>query len=202
MKEEKYRLKAIKKSGKKLISGSARNKGLFPIRMQSPLHPVFVHFTIALTASSLVFDLLGWLLGIESLNYSGFWTLMGAALATVATILSGAYSATKAPLEESEARSFLRLHMVLGFMFYGLLVCLAVWRFSFWQSGGVISLWYLAALVGVALMMAVQGYLGGELVYRYGIEVKDTYRKLPTGKKRSSCPKIFSGNNTEENAAS
>ena len=29
------------------------------IKMGAPMHPIFVHFTIALTASSLVFDALG-----------------------------------------------------------------------------------------------------------------------------------------------
>ena len=32
----------------------------------------------------------------------------------------------------------------------------------------------------VELALAVQGYLGGELVYRYGAEVRGRYRRLPT----------------------
>jgi hypothetical protein len=34
-------------------------------------------------------------------------------------------------------------------------------------------------LYGVGFVMTVQGYLGGELVYRYGAEVKRAYRKMP-----------------------
>jgi uncharacterized membrane protein len=176
--------------------------GLFPIRLQSPLHPVFVHFTIALTASSLVSDALGRLLDSRSLSDTGFWTMAGASLATLATILSGAISAAKAPLEEGEARSFLRLHMVLGFVFYGLLLAVAIWRLTFWQNAEVVSFWYLAAMAVVALVMAMQGYLGGELVYRYGLEVKDTFRRLPVEKKDSLTPEIFSAKKPEQKKAS
>jgi hypothetical protein len=41
-----------------------------------------------------------------------------------------------------------------------------------------VTWWYLAAMAGVMLVMVAQGYLGGELVYRYGAEVKFRYRKL------------------------
>ncbi len=72
--------------------------------------------------------------------------------------------------------------------------CACTWRWarsfsvcwSRWASGAAscgrpgagVTGWYLAAMAGVILVMAVQGYLGGELVYRYGAEVKFRYRKL------------------------
>ena len=61
----------------------------------------------------------------------------------------------------------------------GVLVALTFWRASLWQSGRSVSRVYLAALAFVSLVMTVQGYLGGELVYRYGVEVEQAYRELP-----------------------
>ncbi|HEX6183622.1 MAG TPA: DUF2231 domain-containing protein [Pyrinomonadaceae bacterium] len=164
--------------------------GLF--KMGAPMHPIFVHFTIALTASSLAFDALGFFTGRASLTAAGGWTLVGSALMSLATISTGLTSATRAPIEEGEARSFLRAHMALGLIFYGLLVALTLWRLSLWQSGAGVSWWYLAALAVVSLVMTAQGYLGGELVYRYGVEVEQAYRKLPEREAESAPPALAS----------
>src|SRR5438270_84142 len=156
---------------------AARLMGL--VRVGAPIHPIFVHFTIALTSASLVFDALGFFFNKRSLTAAGGWTLVGAALMTLATLSTGLTSSTRAPVEEGEARSFLRAHMALGFIFYGLLVAIFFWRVSLWQSGQGVSWVYLAALAFVSLVMTAQGYLGGELVYRYGVEVEQAYRVLP-----------------------
>jgi uncharacterized membrane protein len=157
------------------------------IKMGAPMHPIFVHFTIALTSASLIFDALGFFSGKASLTAAGGWTLVGSAVMTLATLSTGLTSSTRAPVEEGEARSFLRAHMALGFIFYGLLVAIVFWRISLWQGGQSVSWAYLAALAVVALVMTAQGYLGGELVYRYGVEVEQAYRELP-GRDAESTP--------------
>jgi uncharacterized membrane protein len=174
--------------------GTVRNAkeafGLF--KMGAPMHPIFVHFTIALTASSLVFDALGFFFNRASLTAAGGWTLVGSALMTLVTLSTGLTSSTRAPVEEGEARSFLRAHMALGFIFYGLLAAMTLWRLSLWQEGAGVSWLYLAALAIVSLVMTVQGYLGGELVYRYGVEVEQAYRELPEREKKSAPPALDS----------
>jgi uncharacterized membrane protein len=156
--------------------------------MGAPMHAIFVHFTIALTGASVAFDALGRLLDVESLADAGWWTLAGAALVTPLTLASGLASRLRMPVEEGEARSFLRAHMALGPAFFGLLVGLAVWRAVLWEAGHYVSLWYLAAAAGVALVMTLQGYLGGELVYRYGAEVVGAYRRLPSDHAATEAP--------------
>ena len=152
------------------------------------MHPIFVHFTIALTASSLIFDALGFFTGRASLTAAGGWMLVGSALMTLMTISTGLTSSTRAPVEEGEARSFLRAHMALGFIFYGLLAAMTLWRLSLWQVG--VSWLYLAAMAFVSLVMTVQGYLGGELVYRYGLEVEQAYRELPGREAKAAPPSL------------
>ncbi|MGA7385169.1 MAG: DUF2231 domain-containing protein [Methylocella sp.] len=146
--------------------------------LTAPLHPILVHFTIALTATAFVFDLLAVLFGLEALIAMGWWTLAAAVFVTVATIATGVKSRLRLPIEEGEVRSFLRVHMALGPIFFGLLVAVGIWRGKLWQAGSGATWWYLAAMACVILVMVVQGYLGGELVYRYGAEVKFRYRKL------------------------
>ena len=161
-------------------------------KMGAPMHPIFVHFTIALTASSLVFDALGFFFNKASLTAAGGWTLLGSALMTLVTLSTGLTSSTRAPVEEGEARSFLRAHMALGLIFYGLLVAMTLWRLSLWQAGAGVSWLYLAAMAVVSLVMTVQGYLGGELVYRYGVEVEQAYRELPEREANSAPPSLAS----------
>ncbi|MDQ3804628.1 MAG: DUF2231 domain-containing protein [Acidobacteriota bacterium] len=170
------------------VRSFARAKGL--LKFGAPLHPIFVHFTIALTASSLAFDALGFFLGVGSLADAGGWTLAGSALMTLMTIVTGLTSAMRAPVEEGEARSFLRAHMALGVTFYGLLIGVASWRMSLWQDGAEVSWPYLAAAGAVSLVMAAQGYLGGELVYRYGVEVEQAYRELPERESKTAPPSL------------
>jgi uncharacterized membrane protein len=160
------------------------------IKMGAPMHPIFVHFTVGLTSASLVFDALGFFFSRTSLTAAGAWTLIGSALMTVATILTGLTSSARAPVEEGEARSFLRAHMALGLIFCGLLVAITFWRLSLWQDERSVSWLYLISFAGVSLVMTLQGYLGGELVYRYGVEVQQSYRELPERQAKSTPPSL------------
>lgn len=159
-------------------------------KMGAPMHPIFVHFTIALTSGSLVFDALGFFFSKPSLTAAGGWTLIGAAVMTLMTISTGLTSSTRAPVEEGEARSFLRAHMALGLIFFGLLVAMTFWRVSLWQGGRTVSWLYLGSLAIVSLVMTIQGYLGGELVYRYGVEVEEAHRELPERTAQSAPPRL------------
>jgi uncharacterized membrane protein len=166
-------------------------------KLGAPTHPIFVHFTIALTSASLVFDALGFFLNKTSLISAGGWTLLGSAVMTLMTISTGLTSSTRAPIEEGEARSFLRAHMALGLIFFGLLMAVTFWRVSLWQNGRAVSWLYLTSLAVVALVMTMQGYLGGELVYRYGVEVEQAHRELPEREANTSPPRLTSASPAE-----
>jgi uncharacterized membrane protein len=159
-------------------------------KLGAPMHPIFVHFTIALTSASLVFDALGFFLNKTSLTSAGGWTLIGSAVMTLMTISTGLTSSSRAPVEEGEARSFLRAHMALGLIFFGLLVAVMLWRLWLWQNGQGVSWLYLLSMAAVSLVMTLQGYLGGELVYRYGVEVEQAHRELPEQEAQSAPPRL------------
>lgn len=148
------------------------------MRRAAPLHPILVHFTIALTATALAFDLLGRVLHAPGLAVAGWWTLAFSAAATVPTGATGVVSRLGVDIGEGEARAYLRLHMALGPVFFGMLVAMTVWRAVLWTAGREVGWWYLAALGLTAATMAVQGYLGGELVYRWGAAVEGRHRDL------------------------
>ena len=146
----------------------------------APLHPILTHFTIALTAASLGFDALGRLLEMSSMSAAGWWTLAAAVPLTVGTIVTGVTSRMGLPMEEGEARRWLRAHMALGPAFFGGLVAVALWRWALWTDDARVPWSYLIVMGALVLLMTVQGYLGGELVYRFGTAVEGRYRPLPT----------------------
>jgi uncharacterized membrane protein len=148
------------------------------------LHPIFVHFSIALTSASFAFDLAGALLGLTSLAVAGWWTLAGSAGMTLGTIVSGIVSRLRLPLGEGPARSYLRAHMALGPIFFGFLLTASIWRAALWERSTAVPWTYLTAVGALVLLMAVQGYLGGELVYRFGAGVVGRYRSLSIGDSR------------------
>jgi uncharacterized membrane protein len=154
----------------------------------SPTHPIFTHFTIALTASSLVFDALGRIFHSSSLAAAGWWTIVGAVPATIGAVASGLTSRRRLAMEEGTARQWLRAHMALGPAFFGGLLASAIWRMSVWLDGAMIPWSYLLALSAVAAAMTVQGYLGGELVYRFGAEVHGQYVRLPNERHPAGAP--------------
>lgn len=172
------------------------------IKMGAPLHPILVHFTIALTAASVAFDAISFFFGVASLAEAGWWTLAASVVATVFTLATGVTSRMRLAVEEGAARSFLRAHMALGPLFFGLLIGVGLWRAALWEAGRGVTWWYLIAIAVVALVVGAQGYLGGELVYRYGAEVERDYRELPVRQAESQAPALSSSNPSEPADAS
>lgn len=149
------------------------------MRRAAPFHPIFVHFTIALVGISLLFDIVGRIYGVSSLLSAAWWTIVAALPITVATVVTGVVSRRHVAIAEGAALRYLRVHMALGPMFFGCLVALAVWRAMFWNRAIPPTSWYLLTLGVVTILMTVQGYVGGELVYAFGIGVRGGYTRLP-----------------------
>lgn len=162
------------------------------LKVYSPSHPILVHFTIGLTASSFLFEILGKVLHVHSLTLAGFWNLNAATIITFFTILTGLISSARKPVKHQQANSFLQTHMALGLTFFGALIALTIWRIYFWQTETEISYWYILSFAIVSILMAIQGYLGGELVYRFGVEVKRQKPSVADGENNAGQRSISS----------
>jgi uncharacterized membrane protein len=145
----------------------------------APLHPILVHFSVALTTAAALFDFAGLVFHRDSLADAAWWTLALAALLTIGTVVTGIRSRLTLPLEEGPARSYLRTHMALGPMFLGLLLATTIWRARLWEQGGPVSIIYVAAMGALLLLLAVVGWIGGELVFRFGAAVQGQHRYPP-----------------------
>ena len=131
------------------------------------LHPSLVHFPLALAPLSILLDLVGRITG------NARWMRAGARLMPVAAASGVIAGAAGLVAQESveispEAQATLVTHRNLNLTLVALTGLLAAVR----QRHDEPSLGYLAAgLVGVAAMNYT-AYLGGKLVYKYGVGVE------------------------------
>ena len=137
---------------------------------RKPVHPILVHFPIALLVTSFIADAAYWVTGFATLRYVGFWMLVAASVTGALTVAAGMFDMGRASLEGSVHERVHR-HMWIGICLYALICALTLWRWSLFASDLRVTVLYLDfALLAVALA-AFQGWLGGELVYTHGVFV-------------------------------
>ena len=136
-----------------------------------PVHPILVHFPVALVPLAAVAEVIGFLVPAPSLSQAGAWAIGAAAVIAIPTAAAGWFDMLRAPLSD-EVHRHVHRHRAVGLVLTAILLALAAWRaWLFFQSSSV-SMFYLDALVLTAALTAFQGWLGGELVYRHGVSVR------------------------------
>ena len=136
-----------------------------------PLHPILVHIPTALWPAALVFDLLSWFgVGGNALVRAATYAILVGLVVAVAAVAAGIadWSGIK---RERPAWKIGLIHMLLN------LAVIIVWAIDLYLRWGtrdvaarVGTIPLLLSLVGT-LVLLVSGYLGGRLVYDYGISV-------------------------------
>ncbi len=103
--------------------------------MPENLHPLFVHFPIALLLSSVALSWAGRFWPGKGLDQAAWYTLLLGLAGTVVTLLSGLVAAQGVPAD-SPAMATLNIHRALGIATFVIFGALAIWS---WRSKGVIS---------------------------------------------------------------
>lgn len=155
--------------------------------MPKPVHPILVHFPIALLVGSFVADGAYSLSSLPTLKHVGFWMLAMACVTGALTVLAGLFDMRRATLEE-DVHVKVHHHMWVGIGLYAVIAALTAWRWTFYADPGkFLPMVYLdAAFLAVALA-GFQGWLGGDLVYKHGVFVAprsraaDNHRPKKTG---------------------
>lgn len=155
-----------------------------------PIHPIVVHFPIALLVTSVVSDAAYFFSSLETLHHAGWWMIFAAAATGVATVAAGVFDMRRAALGD-DVHEKVHRHMWVGVALLAVVCALALWRWTFFaKPAEPLSALYLDfGLLAVALA-AFQGWLGGELVYTHGVSVqRDRHTSPPSGKKpHASAP--------------
>jgi uncharacterized membrane protein len=140
--------------------------------MGHPLHPIAVHLPIGLWATSLVFDILYFSGGNSSFaQFSYYLILIGLVGALLASPM-GFADYIDIP-KNSEAKKIASLHMILNGVIIAAYICNLYLRYrqNFSVPSTVTAAPFLLSVASVSLL-SVSGYLGGLLVYEYGISVR------------------------------
>lgn len=136
------------------------------------LHPLFVHFPIALLFMFFVVDLLGSWFGRADWRRTAGWFLYCGALSAGLTMVMGLLAAASVA-HGGDVHEIMERHESLGVAVFVLAAILAIWR---WLAKGQISgaantLYLLFAAILTSLLMFTAD-LGGLMVYKYGVAVE------------------------------
>lgn len=136
------------------------------------VHPLLVHFPIALLTTFFLLDVLGVSLGRPNLRRVAGWMLYLGAPAAVCAAAAGLYAAATVPHGEA-VHEIMEWHERLGLTVTTLSLVLAGWRLA--ARGNFSSMANALHLLLATLMMACLVFgadLGGFMVYGNGVAVK------------------------------
>ena len=137
-----------------------------------PLHPILVHFPSALFPTSLLFDLLSLAAGSPTFVQVAFYTMAVGEVAALLAAATGAFDYFTKLVPGTAAFHVATLHALLNIgilLLYGFNLGLRLGPALTVSRTPVSPL--LLSLAGVALLTA-SNYLGGRLVYQYGVGVR------------------------------
>lgn len=130
-----------------------------------PLHPIFVHFPLALLPLTFACDVLGRITGRSSLSHAAWWAILFAALATPLTAISGwRWLGGMGDMIHDQ----MPLHQWLGTIIPVLLIPLTLWRYRFHARSTAASVPYLIIAAAMLLAVTVQGHVGGMMTFGGG----------------------------------
>ncbi len=146
---------------------------VFPgVSQMENIHPIIVHFPIALLNAFLIMELLGFVLKKEDLRIAATWMLYLGTLGAVAAVSAGLWAASTVPHTEEEHLIILK-HRNFGVAVLTMGVILSAWRIrvnrKFSIRGQVL---YLVIALIMITSIAFGADLGGLMVYKYGVAVK------------------------------
>lgn len=132
------------------------------------LHPMVVHFPIALLVTGLCFEAYAlFKKGPDWLSLTAKWLLWIGTLSAIAAVGSGLLAEKTAP-HVPPAWETLEEHETLGFWTLGIFAVLSAWRLFLKDRWRI---WAFALWCVAAGLLVATGSHGGELVYEYGVGV-------------------------------
>ncbi|MBL1178261.1 DUF2231 domain-containing protein [Pantanalinema sp. GBBB05] len=137
-----------------------------------PIHPIIVHFVIAMVFFSYFCDIFGYFTRKYHLFEVSFWNLTIAAISIFLAIIFGQFEAGLSQPYEA-AKSTLNLHTITGWLLATLIVTITAWRFVMRRQNPLrISPVYLGVATLLSCLVFFQMVLGSQLVWVYGLHVE------------------------------
>lgn len=134
------------------------------------IHPIFVHFPIALILSGFALDLFAILFKRPNLHIVGRWNLTLGFLGAVVAVLTGLNAKETVTQHSYDIHQLMETHKRIGILVLGLSAILTLLR---WLAGSVFinrgkPLYFALSTVLVSLILLGAHY-GGRMVYEYNV---------------------------------
>jgi uncharacterized membrane protein len=136
------------------------------------LHPLIIHFPIGLLFISILFYFFAAAKKSKGAELTALSNLIAGTLFSYAAVYSGIL-AEHAVKPSGLVHDFVELHEKLGFGVAGIFTILSLWGLIAYKrpTGKVIPLFLILLLIG-AVVLGIQGFVGGYLVYDAALGVK------------------------------
>lgn len=142
-------------------------------------HPIFVHFTVGLCSTAVIFYLLTYLTSrlkivsirhVTDLETAGRWCLWAAGFTAIMTVLAGLYAFNTVRHDGTSHIAMIN-HRNWALPTAAAIVLVALW--SIWRDykRKKLTLSFIIVLLIVQGMLLATAWRGAELVYRYGLGV-------------------------------
>ena len=145
------------------------------------IHPIVVHFVIAMALITVAFDLIGVLTRRQNLFEVSFWNLLVATVAIFVAIIFGQIEAGLAT-PYGASRDILNYHSTIGWSLAAILSLLTGWRYVARQKDPtVLPRGFLIIDSVLAILVFCQVYLGDKLVWVYGLHTVPVVEAVRSG---------------------
>jgi len=136
------------------------------------IHPMVVHFPIALLGAFVAMELLGLLTGSDGVRAAGSWMLYLGALGAAVAVIAGLHAAGTVAHTDA-VHAIIERHEGFGISVLVLASGLSLWRLAVRaRFSARARAAHIAVAVVMVALMALGADLGGLMVYGHGVGVK------------------------------
>ena len=146
-----------------------------------PIHPIVVHFVIAMVFFSFFCDVVGYLTRNHRLFEVSFWNMFVASVSIFIAVIFGQFEAGLAQPFQA-AKPILDLHTITGWSLSAIVVAITAWRFVIRNRDPLkVPPAYLGVATFLSCLVFFQMYLGSKLVWVYGLHVEPVVEAAKKG---------------------
>lgn len=135
------------------------------------IHPILVHFPIALFISAMGLEILAIVFKKEKLQEASWINFILAVLITPLVVLTGLAEAKSLHLSHKIAD----IHKLFAFLTFGAssISGIGLWIIKKRFSKKTFTITFFILLISVVILVSICGYYGGRLVYEYGVGIEE-----------------------------
>jgi uncharacterized membrane protein len=145
------------------------------------IHPIVVHFVIAMVLFSFLCDAIGYFTKNARLHEVSWWNLF---FATISIFIAVLFGQVEAGLSEpyDAVEPVLNLHTLIGWSLSAVITGITAWRYILRAKDPLrVPLPFIGAGLLLTILVCYQVYLGDELVWVYGLHTVPIVEAIKEG---------------------